>query len=155
MAKTKILMVCLGNICRSPLAEGILTHKLDPEQFLVDSVGTGSWHVGDPPDKRSIAVAAGHGIDINHLRGRQLSVNDFENFDHIYVMDQSNLADVLALREKSNSSTPVTMILDSIFPGENVDVPDPYHGGREDFKKVFDMLDQACDKIAERLEKRQ
>ncbi len=144
-------MVCLGNICRSPLAEGILTHKLDPEHYWVDSVGTGGWHIGDPPDKRSIAVAAQNGIDIAHLRGRQHSANDFKDFDHIYVMDQSNLDDVLALREKSNSNTPVSMILDSLFPGEKVDVPDPYYGGSEDFRRVFEMLDQACDAIVAQL----
>lgn len=151
MAAKKILMVCLGNICRSPLAEGILTAKLDPERFVVDSVGTGSWHVGDAPDKRSIAVAAQHGIAIDQLRGRQLSTKDIEQFDHIYVMDQSNLEDVLALREKTNSNTPVEMILDILFPGEKVDVPDPYYGGKADFQRVYDMLDQACERIADKL----
>lgn len=151
MEKTKILMVCLGNICRSPLAEGILANKLDPNRFEVDSAGTGHWHVGNPPDKRSIAVGKTHGIIINHLRGRQFSVQDFDTFDYIYVMDSSNLSNVLALSENDMHTAKVRMILDVLFPGENVDVPDPYHGGTMDFERVYDMLNQACELIAQEL----
>lgn len=151
MSKTKILMVCLGNICRSPLAEGLLRNKLDANRFEVDSTGTGSWHVGNPPDPRSVAVARKNGLDITNLRGRQFSHKDYTHFDHIYVMDNSNLQDVLALAQSPEEKKKVRMILDSLFPGEKVDVPDPYTGGIEGFNRVYDMLDQACDAIAQEL----
>jgi len=153
MEKTKILMVCLGNICRSPLAEGILASKLDPNRFEVDSAGTGNWHVGNPPDKRSIAVGKTHDVHIDHLKGRQFTAHDFNVFDRIYVMDSSNLSNVLALRENDTHTTKASMILEVLFPGENVDVPDPYYGETRDFERVYDMLDQACTLIAEELSK--
>lgn len=144
-------MVCLGNICRSPLAEGILKSKLDDALFEVDSVGTGYWHVGDPPDARSIKVGLENGIDISGFSGRQFSKKDFENFDHIYVMDQNNLEDVLEMANSKEHRAKVTMILDAIFPGENVDVPDPYRGTIDDFRRVYEMLDEACEQIANQL----
>ncbi len=140
-------MVCLGNICRSPLAEGILRNKLDSNQFIVDSTGTGNWHVGNPPDKRSIAVAQKYGLNISNLRGRQFTSRDFKEFDHIYVMDSSNLDNVLALAENQEDTSKVSMILDTIFPGEKVDVPDPYYGSDDGFERVYTMLDEACDII--------
>lgn len=148
MSKTKILMVCLGNICRSPLAEGILRSKLDPKKYIVDSVGTGSWHIGNPPDNRSIKVGAVNDIDISQLRGRQISEQDLIDFDHIYVMDQNNLEDVLDIATTKSQKEKISMILDTIFPGEKVDVPDPYNGTMIDFERVYEMLDQACDVIA-------
>ncbi|MEP0265642.1 low molecular weight protein-tyrosine-phosphatase [Dokdonia sp.] len=151
MNKTKILMVCLGNICRSPLAEGILRTKLDANQYTVDSSGTGNWHVGNPPDKRSIAVAKKYDIDISDLRGRQFTSRDFTDFDHIYVMDSSNLENVLALAQDQEDRNKVTMILDLIFPGERVDVPDPYYGGDDGFERVYKMLDEACDVITQQI----
>jgi len=141
-------MVCLGNICRSPLAEGLLRSKLNPEHFEVDSTGTGSWHVGNPPDPRSVAVAKKNGLDISMLRGRQFSHKDYQDFDYIYVMDSSNLSNVLDLAQTKKETQKVSMILDTIFPGEKVDVPDPYYGGDDGFDRVYDMLDQACDIIA-------
>lgn len=144
-------MVCLGNICRSPLAEGILRNKLDSNQFTIDSSGTGNWHVGNPPDKRSIAVARKYGLDISNLRGRQFTSRDFEDFDHIYVMDSSNLENVLTLAHNQDDISKVSMILDTIFPGEKVDVPDPYYGGDDGFEKVYKMLDEACDVIAQQV----
>ena len=152
MAQTKILMVCLGNICRSPLAEGILQSKLNPEEFRVDSAGTGSWHIGDRPDRRSIAVGNQNGIDISTQRGRQFSPQDFLGFDHIYVMDQKNLEDVHGLAQNENQQQKVQMILDVLFPGEQVDVPDPYYGDHEDFERVYTMLDEACTVLAEQLQ---
>lgn len=148
----KILMVCLGNICRSPLAEGILRSKLS-NNFIVDSAGTGSWHVGNTPDPRSIATAKNHGIDISNLKGRQFSKKDFTDFDYIYVMDNQNYKDVIELATTEEDKAKVTLILDEIFPGERVDVPDPYYGLQDGFEKVFDMLDEACDSIAEKLTK--
>lgn len=151
MEKTKILMVCLGNICRSPLAEGLLASKLDATAFEVASAGTGNWHVGDPPDPRSIAVAKKNGLDISHQRGKQFSTYDFEIYDHIFVMDNSNYKDVVKLATSEEEKQKVKMILNEIFPGENVDVPDPYHGGARGFDDVYNMLDKACDQIAKRL----
>lgn len=143
-------MVCLGNICRSPLAEGILKSKIDRSKILVDSAGTGPWHVGNEPDVRSIAIGKKNDIDITGQRGRQFSAKDFEDFDLIYVMDNSNMDDVLALAENDCQRKKVKLILDEIFPGENVDVPDPYFGGDSGFENVYKMLDQACNQIANR-----
>lgn len=144
-------MVCLGNICRSPLAEGILESKIDPSKVLVDSAGTGDWHVDNEPDKRSIAVAKKHNLDITAQRGRQFNAEDFDQFDHIYVMDNSNKENVLALAKNDEHRQKVTLILDELFPGENVDVPDPYFGGDSGFDTVYKMLDEACEQIAKRL----
>ncbi len=147
----KILMVCLGNICRSPLAEGLLAAKLPKHDFFVDSAGTGNWHVGNKPDDRSIAVAKKNGVDISLQQGRQFKVSDFDNFDHIYVMDSSNYRDVLALAKNDTHRNKVKLILDELFPGENVDVPDPYFGMENGFESVYKMLDEACDIIAKKL----
>ncbi|WP_291181946.1 low molecular weight protein-tyrosine-phosphatase [Gilvibacter sp.] len=150
MEKTRILMVCLGNICRSPLAEGIMRTKLfGRKEFEVDSAGTGGWHAGEAPDPRSVAIAKENGLDISAQRGRQFSVTDFDRFDHIFVMDNSNYRDVIRLARNDQDKQKVSMILDAIFPGENVDVPDPYYGGSDGFANVYDMLDQACDIIKE------
>lgn len=141
-------MVCLGNICRSPLAEGILKSKVDPSKVIVESAGTGHWHVGDLPDERSIAIAKMNNLDITDQRGRQFTAQDFEEFDTIYVMDNSNKENVLALAKNDAQRNKVKLILDEIFPGENVDVPDPYFGGSEGFDSVYKMLDEACELIA-------
>ena len=150
MKKTRILMVCLGNICRSPLAEGILKSKVNPEEFFVDSAGTSNYHVDDCPDPRSIAIAREKNLDITSQRGRQFSVNDFDNFDRIYVMDMSNYYDVTSLARNEADRKKVSLILNEVFPGENVEVPDPYHGGADGFSKVYEMLDEACEVIAKK-----
>ncbi|WP_159801578.1 low molecular weight protein-tyrosine-phosphatase [Flavobacterium sp. MK4S-17] len=147
----KILMVCLGNICRSPLAEGILQSKLPAGKFMVDSAGTGGWHAGQEPDKRSIAVAKTRGLNISCQKARQFKVSDFKEFDHIYVMDSSNLRDVLKLAPDEAAKAKVKLMMDEMFPGEMVDVPDPYFGGPEDFDRVYDMLEQACAIVATKL----
>ncbi|WP_271424428.1 low molecular weight protein-tyrosine-phosphatase [Aequorivita sinensis] len=144
-------MVCLGNICRSPLAEGILKSKVDSSKVIVDSAGTGSWHVGSKPDSRSIAVAKKNNLDITDQRGRQFRVSDFDEFDHIYVMDNSNKENVLDLAKNDEHRSKVKLILNEIFPGENVDVPDPYYGGDSGFDNVYKMLDEACEVIANKL----
>jgi len=146
----KILMVCLGNICRSPLAEGIMRSKLS-EDFIVDSAGTGGWHAGQLPDKRSIAIARNNGLDITNQKARQFKVSDFTTFDHIFVMDNSNYKDVLALAPNEKAKSKVKLILNELFPNENIDVPDPYYGGEDGFKNVFEMLDRACEEIARKL----
>ncbi|WPY97849.1 low molecular weight protein-tyrosine-phosphatase [Christiangramia sp. OXR-203] len=150
--KTRVLMVCLGNICRSPLAEGILKSKVDPEKVFVDSAGTGDWHVDSEPDKRSIAIASKNGLNISQQRGRQFSKKDFQDFDHIFVMDNSNFKDVIAMAATDEERQKVHLILEEIFPSENVDVPDPYHGGDQGFENVYMMLDEATDELKRKLE---
>ncbi|HBI01795.1 MAG TPA: low molecular weight protein-tyrosine-phosphatase [Flavobacterium sp.] len=147
----KILMVCLGNICRSPLAEGILASKLPKNDFLVDSAGTGHWHVGNPPDKRSILTAEKNGIDITNQRGKLFKPSFFQEYDYIYVMDTNNYADVIKMAKNENEKKKVQLILDELFPGENVDVPDPYNGIQSNFDQVFEMLEEACESIANKL----
>jgi len=147
----RVLMVCLGNICRSPLAEGILKSKVNPQQVFVDSAGTGGWHVGQLPDVRSIEVARDYDLDITDQRCRRFTPVDFHKFDHIYVMDRSNRSDVLAMASSDLERAKVRMILDELFPGEGREVPDPYYGGPQGFDKVYKLLDAACDVISTRL----
>ncbi|VXC23640.1 putative Protein-tyrosine-phosphatase [Flavobacterium sp. 9AF] len=144
-------MVCLGNICRSPLAEGILKSKLPKDQFIVDSAGTGDWHVGQLPDKRSIAIAKKYGIDITDQRAQHFTVKHFEKFDYIYAMDLSNYKNILQLAPNSEGKAKVKLILNELFPNENVEVPDPYYGGEEGFENVYQMLDKACEIIAKKI----
>ncbi|TDS64358.1 low molecular weight protein-tyrosine-phosphatase [Myroides indicus] len=150
--KTKVLMVCLGNICRSPLAEGILKSKLSDSAFLVDSAGTGAWHAGEQPDKRSIAIAEKYGIDLTSQRARQFKIADFEIFDYIYVMDQSNYDNVIKLATTTDAINKVKLILNEVHPDKNLEVPDPYFGGDQGFENVYHMLDEACEKIKYKLE---
>lgn len=147
----KILMVCLGNICRSPLAEGILASKLSKKKFTVDSAGTGSWHIGHSPDERSISTAKRNGLNISNQKGRQFTTTDFDTFDYIYVMDKSNFEDVIHLAKTSEQKKKVDLILNELFPNENVDVPDPYYGSPDGFDPVYKMLDEACEIIAKKL----
>lgn len=142
----RILMVCLGNICRSPLAEGILKHKVQQRNlpWVVDSAGTGHWHAGEFPDPRSIAVARRHGIDITDQRARQFRPDDFERFDRIFVMDTQNHRDVLRLAQTDEHRTKVQLVLDLTHPGQNRGVPDPYYDDNG-FEEVFQMLDTALE----------
>jgi len=144
-------MVCLGNICRSPLAEGILKSKIDSDNIFVDSAGTGHWHVGNKPDPRSIEVAKKYQIDISNQRGRQFSKQDFDNFDYIFVMDSSNKEDVLSLARNGADKAKIHLILDELFANKNIDVPDPYYEGSQGFESVYQMLDQSCESIVNRL----
>lgn len=146
---TKILMVCLGNICRSPLAEGILKSKVDIDDVFVDSAGTGGYHIGSKPDSRSIAVGLKYNIDITHQRCRKFSVQDFKDFDLIYVMDHSNYNNVTALAQNEEEKAKVKLILDEVDTGLN-EVPDPYHDD-DGFENVFHLIDLACNGIAEKL----
>ncbi len=149
---TKILMVCLGNICRSPLAEGILKSKLSSDNFYVDSAGTANYHTGELPDIRSIQIAQKYHIDISDQRGRQFNVKDFDVFDHIYVMDRSNYHNVISLARNNNDKRKVKLILKELYPEDNMDVPDPYYGGQDGFQNVFNLLDKACEIISNKLE---
>lgn len=150
----KILMVCLGNICRSPLAQGLLASKLPNGKFFVDSAGTGNWHVGKQPDQRSISTAQKNGLDISNQRGRQFTSNDFDSFDYIFVMDNTNYDDVISLSENETQKNKVHLILNELFPNENVDVPDPYSGLQNGFDMVYEMLNEACDILAQKLVER-
>ena len=151
---TSILMVCLGNICRSPLAHGILESKLPEDAFYVDSAGTANYHVGDAPDHRSIAVAKSNGIDISGQRGRQFKVSDFDTFDYIYVMDQSNFENVVKLARNTNDIAKVKLLLEVDDSLENKWVPDPYYGDISDFQNVFQLLEKACNSLSKRLQMR-
>lgn len=150
----KILMVCLGNICRSPIAEGLLSSKLPKDNFIVDSCGTGNWHIGKQPDLRSIAISKINGLDISNQKCRQIETADFNTFDYIYVMDGSNYADVVALSQNVSQKNKVKLILNELFPNENMDVPDPYFGLENGFELVFKMLDETCEIIAKKLIKK-
>ena len=146
----RILMVCLGNICRSPLAEGILQSKVNKE-IKVDSAGTAGQHVGHLPDDRSVAVAKKHGIDISHQRCRKFTVNDFDTFNFIYVMDQGNYQEVISLARNKYDEQKVQLILNEVSPNSNQSVPDPYFGGDAGFENVYQMLDKACTIIADKI----
>ncbi len=144
-------MVCLGNICRSPLAEGILKSKVDQSKIIVDSAGTGGWHIGELPDHRSVEVARKNGIDITDQRCRKFVQGDFKDFELIYVMDRSNLSDVLNLAITSSDRDKVKLILEEMHPESSMEVPDPYYGGDGGFDKVYKMLDDTCNVIANSL----
>jgi protein-tyrosine phosphatase len=146
----KVLMVCLGNICRSPLAEGILQAKL-PNNYIVDSAGTADYHVGTAPDKRSVITAKKFGVDISQQKCRQISVSDFENFDYIYVMDTSNYKNVLAIAPNEKAKQKVKVILNELHPNKNLEVPDPYYGDIKGFEHVYQLLDEVCDVIAAKI----
>lgn len=148
----KILMVCLGNICRSPLAHGILESKLPSDKFYIDSAGTANYHVGEAPDRRSIAVAKSHGIDISHQRGQQFKASFFDAFDHIYVMDEYNFEDVIRLARNEQDRSKVKLILEEDKSINLMHVPDPYYGDENGFEYVFNILNQVCDKIAQKLQ---
>lgn len=140
----KILMVCLGNICRSPLAHGIMEHivrekKLD---WDVDSAGTGNWHIGSPPDKRSIAIAKTYGVDISRQVCRQFRVSDFDEFDRIFVMDKMNLRDVLSQARNEADKNKVRLLLNAEV------VPDPYFDDNQ-FDAVYQMVENGCRRIVE------
>ncbi|MDB9963970.1 low molecular weight phosphotyrosine protein phosphatase [Vicingaceae bacterium] len=153
----KVLMTCLGNICRSPLAEGILEKKIAESglDVSVDSAATSDYHVGDKPDPRSISKAAEYGIDITAQRGRQIQKSDFQEFDRIFVMDTSNYLNTVALTKNLEEIEKVEMILNLINPGSNQSVPDPYFGGEDCFENVYRLLDTACDVVIKQIKNEQ
>jgi protein-tyrosine phosphatase len=144
----KILMVCLGNICRSPLAQGILERKIKERglDWEVDSAGTGHWHLGEQPDPRSIDIAEQHGLDIKQQRARQLQSADLDDYDLILAMDRSNYNDIRNKAFSPSQEQKVKMILDFVHPGEDRNVPDPYWND-EGFEKVYHMLEEACEGV--------
>ena len=145
-------MVCLGNICRSPLAEGILAHKTQHLDVTVESAGTAGYHIGKLPDERSIEIAKKHEIDISNQKARQFSRADFDEFDIIYAMDTNNFAHLTSLTENQNERDKIRMILNEINPESFESVPDPYYGGDNGFHIVYNMLDKACNKIITQIE---
>ncbi|WP_317896602.1 low molecular weight protein-tyrosine-phosphatase [Aurantibacillus circumpalustris] len=145
----KILFVCLGNICRSPLAEGIMLHLKSKHnlQLEIDSAGTANYHVGEAPDRRTIANAKKKGVDLSSLRARQFSAIDFENFDKIYAMDKNNFKNILALAKKESHKNKVSLFL-SGEPSYEDEVPDPYYGTESDFENVFWLVYEKCEQLA-------
>lgn len=147
-------MVCLGNICRSPMADGIMRH-LNNERNLnceVDSAGTAGYHIGEAPDRRMQATAKEKGLDISMLQARQFQASDLNEFDLIYAMDSSNYNNIMAHANDSNKHK-VKMILNESHPGSNLEVPDPYYGGDDGFYHVYNLLWDACNNIADKIEK--
>jgi len=144
-------MVCLGNICRSPLAQEILESKVNKSKVRIDSAGTAAYHVGNSPDERSIEVAKKYGVHINDQRARKFVIEDFDEFSVIYAMDESNYQNILKLARNKADENKVKMILNEVYPGKNLNVPDPYYGGNQGFENVYKMLDKACEVIADSL----
>ena len=150
----KILMVCLGNICRSPLAEEVMRSKIKKYGLnaKVDSCGIGGWHVGELPDDRAQRTALKHGLDISHQRCRKITLNDFDNFDVIYAMDGEIFSKLsqMALQGRKEQEK-IKLFMNELHPNANLPVPDPYGGGMIQFEEVWEMIDATCEKIAERI----
>jgi len=150
---TKVLMVCLGNICRSPMAEGLLRHKLRQLNLEVDtdSAGTAGYHIGSKPDQRMIDTAAQFGVDISDLRARQFNVNDFDEFDFIFAMDQENQFNMQKLAKNETQRDKVKLFLEYVNYRNFTEVPDPYYGTKKDFEFVYNMLDEATETLLKTL----
>lgn len=144
-------MVCLGNICRSPLAHGILASKLPSDSFYVDSAGTADYHIGNIPDYRSIAVAKKYEIDISNQQARPFKISDFDTFHYIYVMDYSNFETIVKLARHTNDISKVKLILETDMTTIDNCVPDPYYGDDNGFENVFRLLDHATTIISQQL----
>ena len=142
-------MVCLGNICRSPLAQGVMENLVDKNKLkvTVDSAGTAFWHIGEPPDPRSIEIAAVHGINIRNQRARQFNINDFDDFDIIYAMDSTNYMNIINLARSEKDIKKVKLILEELYPMKKKGVPDPYYGGEKGFEDVYILLENVCVEI--------
>ncbi|MCK6616621.1 MAG: low molecular weight phosphotyrosine protein phosphatase [Cyclobacteriaceae bacterium] len=158
MKKINVLFVCLGNICRSPLAEALFKHKLKQlglEDFIeADSCGTSDYHIGDPPDSRTLANARRNGITIQH-RGRQLSKDDLNRFDYILAMDESNYENILYLGRNLNIIHKVSLMRSFEPDAKAREVPDPYYGGERGFQEVFEILDRSLDGFLDYLKQKE
>tara|TARA_R110002049_G_scaffold83539_1_gene212619 strand:+ start:352 stop:792 length:441 start_codon:yes stop_codon:yes gene_type:complete len=144
-------MICLGNICRSPLAHGIMESKLPEDHFYVDSAGTAAYHIGNAPDRRSIAVAKKYGLDISTQSARQFKVSDFDTFDYIYAMDSSNYDNIINLARNNTDIKKVRLFLDANPSIQNKNMPDPYYGEQDDFEYVYKLVNETCDILAKAL----
>lgn len=157
MAKIKVLFVCLGNICRSPLAEALFKDKVAKQglhqHFEADSCGTSDYHIGEAPDERTLLNALQNGIDISH-RGRQLTEEDLENFDYIFAMDQSNYHNILRLPNAALHRSKISLMRSFDPLGKNQDVPDPYFGGARGFQEVYEILNRSTQSLLEHLQKK-
>ena len=155
----RVLFVCLGNICRSPTAEGVFKQLVDArglaDRIDVDSAGTGGWHVGDPPDPRTVRAARARGLDLSTLRARQVTRADFERFDHVLAMDEANLRALQLLRPQAPHRARLRLFLSCAPDVGCVEVPDPYDGGPDGFERVLDLCEAAAaallDEIAREL----
>jgi protein-tyrosine phosphatase len=148
----KILMVCLGNICRSPLAEGILQQKVLQAglNWIVDSAGTNGYHTGEPPHQLSIKVALQNGIDISKQRSRKFVAEDFERYDKIYAMADDVLDDMKRIAKNKFDQQKTDLLLNELFPNQNLEVPDPWYGPEKGYHEVFELIDKACEVIVRR-----
>ncbi len=149
----KILLVCLGNICRSPMAEGIMRKKAEERKLNIyfDSAGTGDWHAGENPDPRAISAAHKFGVNISDLVARQFIVSDFDDFDKIFAMDQSNFNDIIAISRSETDRQKVELILNHLPNHQDKNVPDPWYGGADGFISVFHLLEDACESYLNQL----
>lgn len=157
LCRMKILMVCLGNICRSPLAEGILQDKALKAglNWQIDSAGTNGYHTGEPPHELSIKVAGEHGIQIGHQRSRRFTAEDFEAFDLLYAMAEDVLDDMKRIGKNKFDPNKVSLFLEESFPGEEMDVPDPWNGPETDYQEVFEIINNNCDSIIHKYTKQE
>ncbi len=153
---TRILLVCLGNICRSPMAHGILREKAKERgvDLKIESAGTGDYHIGEAPDPRAQEQLKKEGIDISDLRARQFEKEDFERFDRIFVMDEENLNEVRNQARSPEEENKVDVFLNTVEPGSDMPVPDPYFGGEKGFTKVHELLEKACETLLNEIEPR-
>ena len=156
MDKVNVLFVCLGNICRSPTAHGVMEslvrqHGLEG-QIGVDSCGTGAWHIGQPPDERTLQVARNRGYDFSHQRARRLGREDFDRFHYILAMDTRNLADVIG-KAPADYSGRIQLFLDYHPERSLLEVPDPYYGGTEGFERVFTLVEETCQHLLDHIRK--
>jgi protein-tyrosine phosphatase len=152
--RTSVLFVCLGNICRSPLAEGIFLHLVEEagleERFEIASAGTGSWHVGEVPDSRASMVASGHGIDLPS-RARQLTEEDLERFDYVIAMDRENLRNIQRMADATGSDARIRLLREYDPEKDGDEVPDPYYGGASGFENVYSMVMRSCQSLLDEL----
>jgi len=148
-APMKILMVCLGNICRSPLAEGIMQQKIQQMglDWEVDSAGTNGYHVGEAPHRLSQKVARMHGIDISGQRARKFTPSDFDKFDKIYAMASDVIDEMQWIARNKFDASKVDLLMNEVYPGSDMDIPDPWYGPEPGYHEVFDMIDKACDAV--------
>ncbi len=153
----KVLFVCLGNICRSAMAQGILEKKIKDLKLniTVDSAGTSNYHIGDHPDYRMIKKGFEHQVDISNQRARQFVVSDFDEFDYIFVMDNNNLSDILQLAKNETHTLKVRLFLGYSYPNQQKSVPDPYYGSEKGFEEVYQLLNHACDAFIKSLKNEQ
>lgn len=152
--RTSVLFVCLGNICRSPLAEGVFAHLVDEagliDRFEIDSAGTGAWHIGERPDARALMVASQHGVELGS-RARQLTEDDVNHFDWVIAMDRENLRNITRMADAAGSDAQIRLLREFDTVDDGDEVPDPYYGGASGFETVYEMVHRSCRELLHRL----